>query len=40
VIVATALAGVIVLMAAALTWAARLVHIGDLDMQALAGPRC
>ena len=36
VIIAAALAGVIVLMAAALTWAARLVHIGDLDMQALA----
>jgi hypothetical protein len=37
VIIAAALAGVIVLMAATLTWAARLVHIGDLDMQALAG---
>jgi hypothetical protein len=36
VIIAAALAGVIVLMAVALTWAARLVHIGNLDMQALA----
>jgi hypothetical protein len=36
VIIAAALAGVIVLMAAALIWAARLLHIGNLDMQALA----
>jgi hypothetical protein len=36
VIIAAALAGVIVLIAAGLTWAAHLVHIGDLDMQALA----
>ncbi len=36
VIIAAALAGVIVLMAAGLAWAAHLVHIGDLDMQALA----
>lgn len=36
VIIAAALAGVIVLMAAGLTWAAHLVHIGNLDMQALA----
>jgi hypothetical protein len=37
VIIAAALAGVIVLMAAALTWrTGRLVHIGNLDMQALA----
>ena len=36
VIIAAALAGVIVLMAAALTWTAHVVHIGNLDMQALA----
>jgi hypothetical protein len=36
VIIAAALAGVILLIAAGLTWAARLVHIGNLDMQALA----
>ena len=36
VIVAAALAGVIVFIAAGLTWAARLVHLGDLDMRALA----
>lgn len=36
VIIAAGLAGVIVLMAAALTWTAHLVHIGNLDMQALA----
>jgi hypothetical protein len=36
VIVAAALAGVIVFIAAGLIWAARLVHLGDLDMQALA----
>jgi hypothetical protein len=36
VIIAAALAGVIVLIAAGLAWAARLVHIGNLDMQALA----
>ena len=36
VIVAAALAGVIVLIAAGLTWAAHLVHMGNLDMQALA----
>lgn len=36
VIAAAALVGVIVLMAAGLTWAAHLVHIGNLDMQALA----
>ena len=35
-IIAAALAGVIVLMAAALIWAARLLYIGNLDMQALA----
>jgi len=35
-IIAAALAGVIVLMAAALIWAARPLHIGNLDMQALA----
>ena len=35
-IIAAALAGVIVLMAAGLAWAACLVHIGNLDMQALA----
>lgn len=35
--IAAALAGVIVLVAAAaLAWTARLVHIGNLDMQALA----
>jgi hypothetical protein len=37
VIIAAALAGVIALMAAALTWAALLVHIGDLAMR---GPGC
>ncbi|HTT52629.1 MAG TPA: hypothetical protein VMH35_14610 [Streptosporangiaceae bacterium] len=36
-IIAAALTGVIVLMAARLTWAAHLVHVGNLDMQALAG---
>ena len=36
VIIAAALAGVIVLIAAGLTWAAHRVHIGHLDMQALA----
>jgi len=36
VIIAAALAGVILLIAAGLAWAARLVHIGNLDMQALA----
>jgi len=36
VIVAAALAGVIVLIAGGLIWAARLVHLGNLDMQALA----
>ena len=36
VIIAAVLAGVIVLMAAALTWTAHLVHIGNLNMQALA----
>ena len=35
-IVAAALVGVIVLMATGLTWAAHLVHVGNLDMQALA----
>jgi hypothetical protein len=34
--IAAALAGVILLVAAGLTWTARLVHIGNLDMQALA----
>jgi hypothetical protein len=37
VIIAAALAGVIALMATALTWAARLVHIGDLTIR---GPGC
>lgn len=36
VIVAAALAGVILFMAAGLIWVARLVHIGNLDAQALA----
>jgi hypothetical protein len=36
VIVAAALAGVIGMIAAALVWTARLVHIGNLDVQALA----
>src|ERR1700746_3512244 len=36
VLIAVALGGVIVLLAAALIWAAHLVHIGNLDMQALA----
>lgn len=35
-IVAAALAGVIGMIAAALIWTARLVHIGNLDVQALA----
>ena len=35
-IVAAALAGVILFIAAGLTWTARLVHIGNLDMLALA----
>lgn len=35
-IAAAALVGVIVLMATGLTWAAHLVHVGNLDMQALA----
>lgn len=35
-IVAAALAGVIVLIAAGLIWAGRLVHLGNLDVQALA----
>lgn len=34
--VAAALAGVILLIAAGLVWTARLVHIGNLDAQALA----
>jgi hypothetical protein len=36
VIVAAALAGVMGIIAAALLWTARLVHIGNLDVQALA----
>ena len=35
-IVAAALAGVIVFIAGGLFWAGRLVHLGNLDMQALA----
>jgi hypothetical protein len=36
VVIAAALAGVILIIAAALLWTARLVHIGNLDVQALA----
>jgi hypothetical protein len=36
VLVAVALAGVILFIAAGLTWTARLVHVGNLDAQALA----
>jgi hypothetical protein len=36
VLVAAAVAGVIVFIAAGLTWTARLVHVGNLDAQALA----
>jgi hypothetical protein len=36
VIVAAALAGVILFIAAGLTWTTRLVHRGNLDMLALA----
>jgi hypothetical protein len=34
--VAAALAGVVLFVAAGLIWSARLVHIGNLDAQALA----
>ena len=40
VILAVALAGAILFIAAGLAWTARLVHIGDLDAQALAKKSC
>jgi hypothetical protein len=40
VVIAAALAGVTVFMAAGLAWTARLVHIGNLDAQDLADKTC